>query len=112
MPALRKCLKHPGAWLCAFGALLLAAAADSIRAPENQLSVPIYGGLVIGYRAVVRPLFGGVIRCRFRPSCSEYSLHAVRRYGIRPGLTLTWKRIQRCRQSVPFGTEDPIPTIN
>lgn len=58
------------------------------------------------YRRFLSPLKPPT--CRFRPTCSEYGLHAVRHHGILKGsLLLTW-RILRCQ---PFGTPgwDPIP---
>jgi uncharacterized protein len=46
--------------------------------------------------------------CRFKPSCSQYSLEAVRKYGIFKGGYLAIKRIMKCN---PFnkGGHDPIP---
>jgi putative membrane protein insertion efficiency factor len=44
--------------------------------------------------------------CKFRPTCSQYGLEAIRKYGtIKGGLLTTW-RILRCN---PFnkGGEDP-----
>ena len=38
--------------------------------------------------------------CRFDPTCSEYSLTALRRHGISRGLRLSLKRLLRCH---PFG---------
>ncbi|MDQ2774870.1 MAG: membrane protein insertion efficiency factor YidD [Acidobacteriota bacterium] len=50
-----------------------------------------------------------MIRCRYQPTCSEYSLEAVRRFGIGRGLQLTVRRLSSCKRDVPFGTSDPIP---
>ena len=46
--------------------------------------------------------------CRFTPTCSQYGLEAIRKYGtLRGGVLTTW-RILRCN---PFGGhgEDPVP---
>jgi len=45
--------------------------------------------------------------CRFRPTCSEYSYQAVKKYGILQGGFLALKRICRCH---PFskGGSDPL----
>ena len=45
--------------------------------------------------------------CRFYPSCSEYAIEAVERYGVLAGLTKSLKRIFRCN---PFsaGGYDPV----
>ncbi|MBE3072322.1 MAG: membrane protein insertion efficiency factor YidD [Acidobacteria bacterium] len=49
------------------------------------------------------------VQCRYRPTCSEYSVEAVRRFGIRRGLILTARRVLSCRPPVPRGTFDPVP---
>ena len=37
-----------------------------------------------------------VLGCRFQPTCSEYSLQAIEKYGIIRGCLLSLKRIIRC----------------
>jgi putative membrane protein insertion efficiency factor len=49
--------------------------------------------LIRGYQSLSR-LFPQ--RCRYYPSCSEYSAQAVSRYGILRGLVLSGWRILRC----------------
>ena len=46
--------------------------------------------------------------CRFIPTCSEYAMIAVEKYGTYQGLILTVKRILKCH---PFhrGGFDPVP---
>ncbi len=36
-------------------------------------------------------------RCVFAPTCSEYAVLAIRKYGLIQGLVLTAKRLYRCR---------------
>lgn len=57
------------------------------------------------YRAFVSPLLGP--RCRFYPSCSQYALEAVRKYGAVRGSYLAVRRLLRCN---PFnaGGYDPV----
>jgi hypothetical protein len=35
-------------------------------------------------------------RCKYHPTCSEYAVQAIRRYGIARGLVLACWRILRC----------------
>ena len=35
-------------------------------------------------------------RCKYHPSCSEYAVQAVRRYGVLRGLVLAGWRLLRC----------------
>jgi len=46
------------------------------------------------YQKVVSPLIGQ--RCRYYPTCSEYAVQAVRRFGILRGLVLAGWRLLRC----------------
>ncbi len=51
------------------------------------------------YQRAISPLLGK--NCRFQPSCSEYMVLAIQKYGlIRGGLKGLW-RIVRCN---PFGS--------
>ena len=64
-------------------------------------------GAVIGvYQAVVSPLLGQ--RCRFAPSCSEYSRESILRFGALYGSWLTVRRLVRC-QPFAAGGWDPVP---
>jgi len=58
------------------------------------------------YQLVISPILPP--RCRFVPSCSEYAVEAVQRYGVICGMWLAIKRILRCH---PFakGGYDPLP---
>jgi hypothetical protein len=46
--------------------------------------------------------------CRFYPSCSEYGVQALQKYGVFKGGWLTVKRIARCHPLNPGGY-DPVP---
>ncbi|GGP25682.1 membrane protein insertion efficiency factor YidD [Silvimonas amylolytica] len=58
------------------------------------------------YRYTLSPLLGA--RCRFTPSCSQYAIEAVTRYGAVKGGWLTMRRLVRCH---PWGGHghDPVP---
>jgi hypothetical protein len=109
MPTLRKCLRHPGTYLALLGLILAAACADSFRLPDRQLSAHVYVAVVRAYQTAGRPVVASFVQCRFRPSCSRYSIEAVEKYGLRKGLALTSARLWRCRSSVPLGSNDPLP---
>ena len=58
------------------------------------------------YQLLISPLFPP--SCRFSPTCSEYSLEALKKYGILKGGWLGFRRIIRCH---PWGGSgyDPVP---
>jgi putative membrane protein insertion efficiency factor len=51
--------------------------------------------LVMLYRAVLGPFMGG--HCRFTPTCSQYAIDAINKYGPWVGAWKSVKRITRCR---------------
>lgn len=61
------------------------------------------------YRKIASPWVGQ--KCRFIPSCSQYSEDAINAYGPYKGLLLTIKRILRCQ---PWGGSgyDPVKLRN
>lgn len=62
--------------------------------------------LIRGYQIYISPLSGP--HCRYTPTCSQYALEAVEKYGVVKGGFLACKRILRCH---PFarGGYDPVP---
>ena len=62
--------------------------------------------LIRGYQVAISPMLGS--RCRFYPSCSEYSTEALARHGLFKGLWLAVRRIGRCHPWHPGGY-DPVP---
>jgi len=54
-------------------------------------------------------LFPNMRVCRFYPSCSEYSVEALKKYGSIKGTFLSLKRIVKCGPWTEFGTHDPVP---
>jgi uncharacterized protein len=62
-------------------------------------------GLIRLYQRVLSPLLGP--RCKYHPSCSEYAVQAIERYGILRGSVLAAWRLLRCN---PFshGGYDPV----
>ncbi|ASK27041.1 membrane protein insertion efficiency factor YidD [Neisseria chenwenguii] len=62
--------------------------------------------LIKFYQYAVSPLIPP--RCRFTPTCSQYALEAVRKYGALKGGWLAFKRICRCHPLGGCG-HDPVP---
>lgn len=58
------------------------------------------------YQKAVSPLFPRT--CRFVPSCSQYAIIAVQRYGLAKGGLLAVKRLLKCGPWHPGGY-DPVP---
>jgi hypothetical protein len=58
------------------------------------------------YQWTVSPLLGPA--CRFHPSCSQYALEALLRFGVLRGSALGVKRLARCHPWHPGGF-DPVP---
>ncbi|MCF8261670.1 MAG: membrane protein insertion efficiency factor YidD [Melioribacteraceae bacterium] len=58
------------------------------------------------YQLFISPLFPS--SCRYTPTCSHYSLEALKKYGILKGSWLAIKRITSCH---PWGGSgyDPVP---
>lgn len=65
-------------------------------------------GAIRFYQRAVSPLLGP--SCRFTPTCSEFAVGAIDRYGALSGGWLAFKRILRCH---PFGGQgyDPVPGV-
>ena len=65
----------------------------------------IFIGLILFYRHFISPLKPPC--CRYIPTCSEYALIAVEKYGVVHGGWMAIKRILRCH---PFhkGGYDPV----
>ena len=63
-------------------------------------------GVVRCYQWGISPWLGP--RCRFDPTCSEYAVGAIRRFGPIRGGMLTLRRLSRCH---PWGSSgyDPVP---
>ncbi len=62
--------------------------------------------LVRLYQCCISPLTPPA--CRFTPTCSQYAVEALQKYGAVKGIWLTLKRLARCH---PWGGSgyDPVP---
>ncbi|GGE06117.1 putative membrane protein insertion efficiency factor [Marinithermofilum abyssi] len=62
--------------------------------------------LIRFYRRFISPMKPPT--CRFYPTCSQYGLTAISRYGVLKGSWMTLKRIFKCHPFHPGGY-DPVP---
>lgn len=62
--------------------------------------------IIRGYKRYISPLLPDA--CIYSPTCSQYALEAIEKYGAAKGSWLAFKRILRCN---PFhrGGYDPVP---
>ena len=72
------------------------------RNPAVLLTVLI----IRAYQVFLSPMFGR--NCRFYPTCSQYTLEAVRQYGFIRGCFMGIRRIVKCGPWHPGGY-DPVP---
>ncbi len=72
---------------------------------KKILAAPLIA-LIRLYQWGLSPLLGP--KCRYTPTCSNYALEALRKYGPLKGGWLAIKRISRCH---PWGGSgyDPVP---
>ena len=72
----------------------------------NQRATRVVLYLLRGYKWVLSPMLSPA--CRYVPTCSDYAMEAVDRYGVlRGGLMAMW-RVMRCHPFVKGGY-DPVP---
>lgn len=60
------------------------------------------------YQKIISPIFSAIgIKCKYYPTCSEYTKQAIEKYGCIKGVYIGGKRIIRCN---PFskGGYDPL----
>lgn len=109
MSTLRERVTRRRIALCFLVAVMSCVLFDVMRPPSRQISAKLYVKAVYAYQWLSRPHLDKLVRCRYQPSCSDYSIESVRRFGIIRGLAMTVCRISRCRGNVPMGTSDPVP---
>ena len=63
--------------------------------------------LVRFYRRAISPLFPGC--CRYIPTCSQYAIEALEKYGAVKGGWLAFKRLLRCNPFYKGDYFDPVP---
>ena len=63
--------------------------------------------LIRFYRRFISPLFPPC--CRFSPTCSQYALEAIGKYGALRGGYMTLRRLLRCNPFYKGDYYDPVP---
>jgi putative membrane protein insertion efficiency factor len=63
--------------------------------------------LIKFYQYVLSPYLGGS-KCRYTPSCSQYTMDAIKKHGPIKGIFLGAKRLSRCHPGGGHGY-DPVP---
>jgi uncharacterized protein len=81
------------------------ATSDASRTRKGPL-VALAVGFVLFYQRLISPMLPAM--CRYRPTCSQYMLVALRRHGFFKGGWMGIKRIGRCHPLHPGGY-DPVP---
>ncbi|TWU60748.1 putative membrane protein insertion efficiency factor [Rubripirellula tenax] len=69
----------------------------------------VFSNLVIApirfYQLAISPMLGP--NCRFSPTCSQYTIESVRKFGVLRGLYRGFRRILRCHPWNPGGYDPP-----
>ena len=63
-----------------------------------------------GYRFLISPLLGH--SCRYLPTCSEYSIEALKTFGFFKGLLMSVKRILSCHPIKFLGGGEGFHPVN
>ena len=66
--------------------------------------------LIKGYKYLISPLLGN--SCRYLPTCSEYSVEALKTYGFFRGCYLSLKRIFSCHPIKFLGGGEGFDPVN
>jgi hypothetical protein len=74
---------------------------------RNVICMPKYGCILIVrlYQLTLRPIMGG--HCRFQPTCSDFAIEALHKYGALKGCVKTIWRIVRCNPLGGCGHDPP-----
>ena len=62
------------------------------------------------YKFFVSPIFGP--SCRYFPTCSDYSIEALKKYGFLKGLFMSFKRILSCHPIKFLGGGEGFDPVN
>ena len=66
--------------------------------------------IIKGYKFLISPLLGS--SCRYLPTCSEYSIEALKNYGFFKGAYMGVKRILSCHPFKFLGGGEGFDPVN
>jgi len=66
--------------------------------------------LIKGYKLIISPYLSP--SCRYLPTCSEYSIEALKTYGFFKGLLMSLKRILSCHPIKFLGGSEGFDPVN
>jgi len=66
--------------------------------------------LINGYKLIISPYLGP--SCRYLPTCSEYSIEALKTYGLLKGTFISLKRILSCHPIKFLGGGEGFDPVN
>ena len=73
-----------------------------------QLTAWLLRGMIRVYQIFCSPFLP--FRCKFNPTCSQYGLLSIQKYGTLLGGILTVWRLMRCNP-ITKGNHDPVPNF-
>jgi putative membrane protein insertion efficiency factor len=95
--------------ICLLATTLVLGVTDMLRPPADQFLGEMYIRWIAIYQDHLEHRAPLTARCRFIPTCSEYSLLAVQRHGLVKGLLLTAERLLACNSAGEGIRPDPVP---
>ena len=76
----------------------------------TQLIIKTLIKIIKGYKFMISPLLGH--SCRYLPTCSEYTIEALKTYGLIKGLFISLKRIFSCHPIKFLGGGEGFDPVN
>ncbi len=64
---------------------------------SNSIFSKIVIFLIVIYQKFLSPTLFRRLKCRFHPTCSEYAIIAIKKYGLFLGIKKSYHRLSKCR---------------
>ena len=72
----------------------------------NRVFSFVFKAMIVAYQHLISPLT--TAQCRYNPTCSQYGLEAIQKYGAWKGVVLIIQRIFKCH---PWGGQGNDPLL-